>query len=368
MKNYYIALQVLIMFFLYNLIVFYIGWNGWAWLAIAWPSLPLTFYITVVLIIAYSYIFGRILHLPFFKIVGACWFAVVQYGLLILPIANIAVLFLSFGEIPLDHVIFWTGVVVLLMLIFIFSIGLYNAYQPIVRSYQFIINKKSERDSITIAVASDMHFGVLSGKSHLQRLVTKITELQPDLILLPGDIIDDDPKPFMKKKMDSIMGKLKAPLGVYGVLGNHEYYGRAIPAFVQIMKDINISILQDEIIELDDLYIIGRKDKTDKNRKEISQLVEGLDISKTLFMLDHQPSELMQAEQHGVDVILSGHTHRGQMAPNHLITKRIFELDWGYKQKSQLHAVVSSGYGFWGPPIRIGSRSEVVHITIHFQG
>jgi hypothetical protein len=82
--------------------------------------------------------------------------------------------------------------------------------------------------------------------------------------------------------------------------------------------------------------------------------------------MDHQPLELVQAAENGADLMLSGHTHRGQMAPNHLITRRIFELDWGYLKKSQLHAFVSSGFGFWGPPLRIGSRSEILLINITF--
>ncbi|MOA56893.1 putative metallophosphoesterase [compost metagenome] len=83
-------------------------------------------------------------------------------------------------------------------------------------------------------------------------------------------------------------------------------------------------------------------------------------------MLDHQPSDLASAAEQGIDISVSGHTHRGQMMPNHLITKRLFELDWGYLRKGGLHAIVSSGFGTWGPPIRIGSRSEVVQIEVEF--
>ncbi|MNT99041.1 putative metallophosphoesterase [compost metagenome] len=82
--------------------------------------------------------------------------------------------------------------------------------------------------------------------------------------------------------------------------------------------------------------------------------------------MDHQPSALQEAADNGIDLSLHGHTHRGQMAPNHWITRRIFELDWGYLRKGNLHAFVSSGYGSWGPPIRIGSRSEILDITIRF--
>ena len=83
--------------------------------------------------------------------------------------------------------------------------------------------------------------------------------------------------------------------------------------------------------------------------------------------MDHQPYHLDKAADAGADVMLSGHTHRGQMAPNHLITRRLFELDWGYLRKGNLHAIVSSGFGTWGPPIRLGSRSEIIELTIHFK-
>jgi predicted MPP superfamily phosphohydrolase len=114
------------------------------------------------------------------------------------------------------------------------------------------------------------------------------------------------------------------------------------------------------------LYLIGRKDKTDKNRDSFFDLASETDRSLPVIAMDHQPLSLKEAEQAGVDLLLCGHTHRGQMAPNHLITKRLFEIDWGYKQNNQLHTIVSSGFGFWGPPLRIGSRSEIIQIDISF--
>jgi predicted MPP superfamily phosphohydrolase len=216
-------------------------------------------------------------------------------------------------------------------------------------------------------MASDMHFGRLSGLRHVHRLVRKVNELKPDLILLPGDIIDDDPTPFINKKMGEVMKDLSAPLGVFGVLGNHEYYGGEIPKFLQEMERNGITILMDEVIKIaDSFYLAGRKDKTERNRQSIEELLTEYDRSLPLIMMDHQPAEITQAQENQVDLLLSGHTHRGQMAPNHLITKRIFENDWGHLQKNQLHSIVSSGFGFWGPPLRIGSRSEIIQIHLTF--
>lgn len=101
-------------------------------------------------------------------------------------------------------------------------------------------------------------------------------------------------------------------------------------------------------------------------RMSVEELLSRTDRAKPIIMMDHQPYQFGIAAQAGVDLLLCGHTHRGQFAPNHLITKRLFELDWGYMRKDDLHVVVSSGYGFWGPPIRLASRSEIVLIELTF--
>jgi len=371
--NVRVILSSLVFIFAYNAILFYIGWNGWVWLDTVWPQwieLNLFVYNLVIIFLGYSYLFARFLEkVSFLKIIGACWFALIQYALLLLPVANLIVYVLKSAGVESELAVFYTGITTIVLFIFIFTLGLRNAYSPIVRTYKISISKHVEtRSKLKIAVASDMHFGTLSGKGHLSRMIKLIKEINPDLILLPGDIIDDNPRPFVEKKMDQMMKDLTAPLGVFGVLGNHEYYGGQIREFTKIMKDIEINILQDEVILIENqLYLVGRKDKTDKKRQSIKQLVQSLDRNKPIFLIDHQPTALQEAMENKIDLSVSGHTHRGQMAPNHLITKRIFELDWGYKQKEQLHAFVSSGYGFWGPPIRIGSRSEILQIEVEFK-
>ena len=150
-------------------------------------------------------------------------------------------------------------------------------------------------------------------------------------------------------------------------MGNHEYYGGAIPEFLQEMERIGVKMLLDQSVNIDEtLILVGRKDKTDKKRTSMKDLLSEIDPTYPIIVMDHQPTELKQAELHGADLIVSGHTHKGQMAPNHFITRKVFELDWGYLNSGQFHAIVSSGFGFWGPPLRIGSRSEIVQINIDF--
>jgi hypothetical protein len=96
--------------------------------------------------------------------------------------------------------------------------------------------------------------------------------------------------------------------------------------------------------------------------------MEGIDRNLPVILLDHQPVNLDEPAQLGIDLQLSGHTHRGQLFPNHLITGRIYENDWGLITRGTLNVVVSSGVGTWGPPIRVGNKPEVVEIVIHFKG
>ncbi|HEE9033823.1 metallophosphoesterase [Bacillus cereus] len=362
-------LNIFTILIIYTLLMFYIGWNGWVWLhaVFGWESWG--YYAFIVAFISYAYILVQVFKfLPFLRTIGSIWFAVIQYALMLLPLADIMVFLLQFS-VEKEAAIIWTGAAVLVAFICIFAYGVFNAYSPVVRKYEVHIPKKVEgRKSLRIAMASDMHFGKLSGVSHLKRLVRHVNEMEPDIILLPGDIIDDHPGVFIQKNMGPIMKQMKAPLGVYGVLGNHEYYGRAVPEFLQEMDKIDIRILLDEVITIeDDFYLVGRRDKTERDRQSFEQLMSTVDKSMPIIAMDHQPFELKQAAAAGVDLLLSGHTHRGQMAPNHIVTRRMYELDWGYAQKGTFHAIVSSGFGFWGPPLRLGSRSEIVQVEVTFE-
>ncbi|WP_203364593.1 metallophosphoesterase [Bacillus sp. REN10] len=363
------TVHFILILLLFNSLLFYIGWNGWVWLKVAFDAQNPLLYSVLFIFLSYSFIASRMSKfLSVFRMIGYIWLAVIQYSLLLLPLADLAVFLLTLASVPLHTAIFLVGNVVLGIFGIIFAYGLFNAYSPVIRTYQITVPKKQgTRDALRIAMASDMHFGRLSGIAHLKRLVKKVKKIEPDLILLPGDIIDDDLEAFMRKKMSTIMSELRAPLGVYGVLGNHEYYGGQIAEFIEEMKKININIMLDEKLTIDhSFHLIGRKDKTDKNRQSFANLLTDIDRAYPIIAMDHQPFELQQAQENGVDILFSGHTHRGQMAPNHLITRKMYELDWGYKQKGQLHAFVSSGFGFWGPPIRIGSRSEILKVDIKF--
>lgn len=351
--------MIIVVIFLYSVLTFYLGWNIKVWLQslnlFKWPIL----YWIVLYVISFSFIIGR-LHEAFrpFSIVGNYWMFFFQYGLLLFIIVNIVV-WLS----PLKNVAI-VGTIVAGILVLLFAVGTYNAYSPVVKHLEITIDK--EGDPLRLVVASDFHMGLLSNKAHLSRFVKLSNEAEPDVVLLVGDLVDDDPIWFVEDGMSDVMKQLKATYGVYGVLGNHEYYGGKIPLLVKEMQDANVQILMDETIQVGNaFYLTGQEDITNKHRAPLSKL-RPQNLELPWFVMNHTPNDLQTPTDTGVDFHASGHTHRGQMWPNNFITKRIFELDYGYKKKEQLHALVSSGFGFWGPPTRIGTRSELWVVDVSF--
>lgn len=347
---------------LYAAIVFYFGWNMLTWLNTIFPINYIVFGV-IWFLIAFGFIIGRFSHhLRLFSIAGSYWMIVMEYGIILFPLATL-LYWLFPGQLNL------IGWIIVSLFVIIIALGTYWAYTPVVRELSINMPKKGAKISqLKVVVASDFHLGLLSDKKHLQRFVQKSNEVNPDLVLLVGDLVDDDPIWFVKNGMSEVMKQLKSAYGVYGVLGNHEYYGKKIPQLIEEMEASNVHMLVDEtILVADSLYLTGREDLTNKERKQLADLTPN-NANLPWFVMDHTPSNLLIPEELGVDFHVSGHTHRGQMWPNHLITKKVFELDYGYRQKGSMHAIVSSGFGFWGPPIRLGSQSELWVVNINLEG
>ncbi|WP_027091443.1 metallophosphoesterase [Cohnella thermotolerans] len=358
----------------------YVGWHGDLFLSSVWPSFPRVVYWILFFLVAFSYVFGRLLmKLPYagrlLKVVGSYYFAVFEWSVILLLAADLAALIVyACGGMTASFVpaAGWT---VLALLAALVAWGSYNAWSPVVRSYEIKVDKKTElTEPLKITVVSDIHLGNTVGNRHLDRLVPLVNGWEPDLILLAGDVIDDSIEPFVRNGMANRLGRLQARQGIFAVLGNHEYYGGHIEEYVERMRAIGIPVLRDETaIVAGGVQIAGRKDKTAEamdpaGRKPIRDLVASFDPERPIVVMDHQPYQYDLAADAGVDILVSGHTHRGQFAPNHWVTARLFELDWGYLRKRQMHAFVSSGFGTWGPPIRLASRSEIIQITVRFKG
>lgn len=340
---------------IYSGLTFYIGWNFNLWLASINIHISNFIFWPILYIVAFGFLLGRIHEfLRPLSILGNYWMFIFEYGLILCIIANIVV-FIT----PLTART--TGSAAIIIFIMLFVYGTYNAYSPVVRETTV---KMDIDQPLKIVMASDFHLGVLSNKAHLQRFVTLSNEQNPDVVLLAGDLVDDKPDLFIRKGMGEVMAQLKSTYGIYGVLGNHEYYGNAIAEVVAELKKANVKMLLDETILVGErFYLTGQEDTTNKERKQIADLAP-IERDKPWIVMNHTPNDLQSPAQAGVDLHVSGHTHLGQLWPNNFITDKVFELDYGYKNKDGMHALVSSGFGFWGPPMRVGSRSElwVIHV------
>lgn len=380
MKNLRMLISGTAMLAVLGLVNFYIGYHLWILLDNLLPGISAGAYWTVFLVIAFAYVIGMV---PWpqavkpvarlFKVVGSYYLACMEFAVIMLPLTDL--LYWVLGLMGFDRTAFTAeaGATLLLLLAVFLIWGSRNAWSTIVRTHPIRIDKSIGTSApLTVAVASDLHLGNIVGNRHLRKMVAEINRMKPDIILLAGDVLDDSIEPFIRNGMIGQLKQLKARHGVFAVLGNHEYYGGSIGQYTELMAGIGIRVLQDEVAETAGVYIVGRKDKTAESleggRISVPALLEGLDLSRPVLMMDHQPTGFDIAARAGVDVLLSGHTHRGQIAPNHWITKRLFELDWGYLLKDQLHVVVSSGYGTWGPPIRLASRSELIRLEVLLEG
>ena len=221
---------------------------------------------------------------------------------------------------------------------------------------------------IRVVGISDLHLGYTIGAMELEEWVEAINAEKPDLVILGGDLIDNNAKLVDHMELDKILRKIDAPMGVFACLGNHEYIS-GLRESIAFHEKSNIQILKDTTLMItDNLMLIGRDDVSNPKRKELSAIVNGANDNHFKLLLDHQPSNLEQAVQNNIDLQFSGHTHKGQVFPFSLVAEAIFENTHGMIQKGLTKVYVSSGLGIWGGKFRIGTQSEyAVFDIIHKQ-
>jgi len=245
----------------------------------------------------------------------------------------------------------------------------YIRYQyPSAKVLHIVINKslRDSESSIKVVAISDVHLGLGTVKSKLKKYVEMINTQEPDLILICGDLIDNSIVPVKNQQMQDELSLLKARFGVYMVPGNHEYIS-GFEDCMQFLALTPIQVLLDTVVTLPNgIQLVGRNDRSVRNRKDMTQLFQEIDIDKPVIVLDHQPVELNKTVDAGSDLLICGHTHNGQVWPLNLLTKRMFEISYGYEKREQTHIYVTSGLSLWGPPFRIGTQSEMVVFNLSF--
>ena len=269
--------------------------------------------------------------------------------------------------------------------------GIYHAKHIKVTPYKITVDKSSpDMDSLKIILLADTHFGYNSGAVHAQEIVDKINEQNPDLVCIAGDIFDNEYDAVREpEKISEILRTIRSKYGVYACWGNHDLNEPILAGFTfkhkkedskqikdprmkRFLQNSNIQLLEDEAVLIDNsFYVVGRKDaslieKIEEKRKTPAQLTQKLDKDKTIIVIDHQPKELQDIADAGVDLDLCGHTHDGQTFPGNFTVKFLWENPCGYLQKGSMHNIVTSGSGVWGPAMRVGTDSEICTINLTF--
>lgn len=281
-----------------------------------------------------------------------------------------------------------TGAICTLLIIGISVYGILNQWNLKTKTYDVKVDKQVEgTDSLKIVLLADIHFGYSIGEKNAELLVNAINAQKPDLVCIAGDIFDNEYEGLKNpEKTASILRSIRSRYGVYACWGNHDLNEPILagftfrsanedyedPRMTQFLKDANIRLLNDETVLIDDrFYLTGRKDpsrcrKMADTRKSPSQLTKSLDLSRPVIFMDHQPGELDEVASSGADLDLCGHTHDGQLFPLNIITGLVWENSCGYLKKGNMHNIVTSGVGIWGPNMRTATNSEICAITVHF--
>ena len=330
------------------------------------------------------------------KITGNYFLGIFLYTLVIILLAD-------FGRILLKYVFHasWihsrtaftvAGAICALLILLLSACGIFHAKYIKTTSYDVIINKTiPERTSMKVVLLADTHFGYNAGVLHARELVRKINKQKPDLVCIAGDIFDNEYDAVRDpEKLEKTLRGIKSTYGVYACWGNHDLNEEILAGFTfkhkdgdlsdikdphmkKFLEDSNIHILEDESVLINDqFYVIGRKDaslteKIHETRKAPAQLTEKLNRDKPIIMIDHQPKELQELADAGVDLDLCGHTHNGQTFPGNFTIKLMWENPCGLLSKDNMTNITTSGAGVWGPAMRIGTDSEICSINIQLK-
>ena len=318
-----------------------------------------------------------------FNILGNYYLGLMIYTAIVLVL--LLILKLIFKGVNISNNTY--GIVGFISIILVFSITIYGTINSDIihtTKYDVSINKKSSIKDLNIVMIADLHLGYNKGLNMIKKMVKKINEEKPDIVLIAGDIFDNNYDSLSNpKEMISEFRKIKTKYGVYSVYGNHDIDEKILFGFTfkdkndkhsdtrmdKFLKKANIKLLKDDYILLDNsIYIYGRPDYAkSKGRKSVDEVVKKLDKTKPIIVVDHEPKELKELDKVGVDLDLSGHTHDGQIFPLSLLVKIPFDNSYGLKKYNNMTSIVTSGVGLFGPNMRVLTKAEITSIKVSFK-
>ena len=298
-------------------------------------------------------------------LISSVWMGMILYFVLV-GIAGDLLRLVFFRGVPDGPL--YSAVVTGIVLV-ITAYGLIEAHAVAVTRLQVALPKLPvSLDGFRIVQISDVHVGRIVRGDRLEKIVSKVNELNPDLIVITGDLVDADPSHI--EDMIPALQRLRAKNGVFAVPGNHEFFA-GVDRSQAVVERAGVTMLRNRWVTVaGGLQLIGRDDPmgpriTGKAIPSLAEITRGLDLSLPAILLYHTPvTTLAELKERGIQLQLSGHTHKGQLWPFNYIVRLIFRTPYGLFTNGETTIYVSRGTGTWGPPMRVGARPEMTLITL----
>lgn len=328
------------------------------------------------------------------RILSNYWLGTLMYLLIFLLLADLLRIFYClathqalFSAIDANSLRI-TGGIIFAAVLLVSVYGICHASHIKKTSYEVSIAKSAPISKLKIALVADLHLGGSIGLKQMQRMKDVIDTIRPDLVVFAGDIFDNDFNAIQNpEEIATLLASIDSTYGSFACWGNHDIDElilagftfdsgsdaiRSDPRMDQFLKDSGITLLQDETLLIDHaFYLIGRLDASCKKksgiiRRSAKELIAALHPERPVIVIDHQPSDLEALAAARADLVLSGHTHDGQLFPGNLTTRIGWKNSCGMICIQDMTSIVTSGVGVWGPAMRIGTDSEVAEITVRF--
>ena len=340
-----------------------------------WPVL--VFFVLMSLLMVFCFV-GSVFSLParvkyVLGCIGFSWMGIFLYLLLYTAGVDLLTLMPRLIKLPfttLPSFKSYMSMTVLVLTAVTSICGFWNARHTQHVSYEVNLSEKADISDLQIVLISDLHLGSVGSEARLENIVNEINALKPDIVCIAGDFFDTDFGSIQdSERALATIKKLRPVYGTYACLGNHDA-GKTVSQMTAFLKEAGIHLLLDEAVTIDNrLTIVGRLDASpigdygNQQRRNLSDFFTPEDPSLPVIVLDHNPGNV-HTYGTDADLILCGHTHEGQLFPGSLITGSMYDVDYGYYRKDAQspHVVVTSGVGYWGVPMRVGTQCEIVSI------